>query len=173
MSCLPWSYLCLPPPTISEAACQHQLSCWNLPSESSLSPWYSGCPAPAHRHSQTPPQPCPGMQQQAGRTCGFPQLSAGFCSVPSAVLSTHLDVTSPASSDPYTSSCSTGLDLAAPLLLHGSLPGQMETPEDESRLDQAAWACCAALVNMLKLCPSASHSKASPRVLRSEVRGPF
>lgn len=51
-----------------------------------------------------------------------------------------------------------GLDLAAPLLLHGSLPSQIGTPEDESRLDREAWACCVALANVLKLCMSPRHT---------------
>ena len=51
-----------------------------------------------------------------------------------------------------------GLDLAAPLLLHGSLGDQIGTPEDESRLGPAAWACCAALANALKLSVSPHHT---------------
>lgn len=174
MPCLPWSHLCLPPPTVSEAACQHQLSCWNLPSESSLSPWYSGCPAPAHLHSPDFSPAIPWYAATGPENLWFPTalywlLWCPFCCAeysPRCHLPSFLRPT-------HHSSCSPGLDLATPLLLHGSLPIQMGTPEDESRLDQAAWACCVALVNVLKLCPSASHSKASPRVLRSEIRGPF
>lgn len=124
-----------PSPTVSEAAFQHQMSCWNLPSKSqSLPPGYSGCPESTHLHSRTPPQLCPGSHPC--RACGFPPALCWLPhSVSSALLSNQLDVTSPDSSDPHSySSYSSGLDLAVP----GCPTALTRTPKDERRLRQAA-----------------------------------